>query len=170
MTKKLEELFDLPESDLSDDLTEPLPSFDDEPEAVTTKAMETLEKIDEAMPRVKGLEAADAELDELAALAKESYNNLMDLGMQVDSRFASEIFSAAGTMLGHAITTKTAKINKKLKTLDLQLKQAALEQKKAAQVKEIDNTPMGQGSVMDRTELLKNILASAQENSTNKDK
>lgn len=170
MTKKLEELFDLPDSNLDDDLGEPLPLTDEEPNIVTTKAMETLEKIDEAMPRVKGLEAADTELDELASLAKESYNNLMDLGMQVDSRFASEIFAVAGTMLGHAITTKTAKINKKLKTLDLQLKQAALEQKKAAQVKELEATPVGQGSVMDRTELLKSILASAHENPSTKDK
>jgi hypothetical protein len=49
----------------------------------------------------------------------------MDLGMNVDSRWASDIFGVASTMLGHAITAKTAKLNKKLKMVDLQLKKAA---------------------------------------------
>jgi hypothetical protein len=167
MTKKLAELFDLPPSDEPEsepeiDLNEPVVDTTQ----VTAQAMDTLEKIDEAMPRVKGLDSTDKELDDLAELAKESYNNLMDLGMQVDSRFSSEIFAVAGTMLGHAITTKTAKINKKLKTIDLQLKQATLELKKQSQVKEIDNTPVGTGGMMDRTELLKALL----EKSNNKDK
>jgi hypothetical protein len=165
MTKKLAELFDLPEAEEDTQIDDPELNVPIVPEA-TREAMDTLDKIDEAMPRVRGLDATDQELDELSNLAKESYNNLMDLGMQVDSRFSSEIFAVAGTMLGHAITTKTAKINKKLKTIDLQLKQAALEQKKLAQVKEIDNTPLGTGSMLDRTELLKALL----EKSNNKDK
>jgi hypothetical protein len=41
----------------------------------------------------------------------------MDLGFQVESRFSSEIFNSASSMLGHAITAKTAKINKKDKPL-----------------------------------------------------
>ena len=97
-------------------------------------------------------------MDELATLAKESYNQLMDLGMQVDSRFASEIFNSAGTMLGHAITAKTAKINKKLRMIDLQLKKAGLDLKNAEKVKELDNLPVGEGKMLDRNELLKSIM------------
>ena len=92
-------------------------------------------------------------------LATSSYKDLMDLGMQVDSRFASEIFNSAGTMLGHAITAKTAKINKKLKMLDLQLKKANLDQKISEKVTEIENIPSGEGSLLDRNEILKTILA-----------
>ena len=44
--------------------------------------------------------------------------------MNVDSRWASDIFGVASTMLGHAITAKTAKLNKKLKMVDLQLKKS----------------------------------------------
>jgi hypothetical protein len=55
----------------------------------------------------------------------------MDLGMQVDSRFASEIFSVASNMLGHAITAKTAKMDKKLKMIDLQLKKMRLDQQQS---------------------------------------
>jgi hypothetical protein len=75
--------------------------------------------------------------------------------MQVDSRYSSEIFNVAGTMLGHAITAKTAKVNKKLKMLELQLKKAALDQKIAAKNEEVDATPLGEGKLLDRNELLK---------------
>lgn len=94
-------------------------------------------------------------MDELADMATSSYKDLMDLGMQVESRFSSEIFNSASSMLGHAITAKTAKINKKLKMLDLQMKKAQLDAKNAAKTEEIENTPLGAGQSLDRNELLK---------------
>ena len=81
----------------------------------------------------------------------------MTLGMQVDSRFASEIFSVASNMLGHAITAKTAKLDKKLKMIDLQLKKARLDQTQ-------DDAPppqTGHGVVLSRNELLDRILGGA---------
>lgn len=151
MTKKLEELFDMATSE-ENDLTIPLPEVTEE---VTENALNTLDKIEAALPQVKGLEAADSEMDELAQMATSSYKDLMDLGMQVESRFSSEIFNSASSMLGHAITAKTAKINKKLKMLDLQLKKAQLDAKNAAKNEEIENTPLGDGKALDRNELLK---------------
>ena len=124
-------------------------------ELITAEALDNLSKIEQALPQVRGLEAADDEMDSLAELAQSSYKDLMDLGMQVDSRYASEIFNVAGTMLGHAITAKTAKLNKKLKMIDLQLKKAQLDQKEANRDKEIEATPMGEGKSLDRNELLK---------------
>ena len=156
MTKKLSELFELPEDDSS--INESILSKV-EAEIVTKEAYSNLEKIETALPQVRGLEASDIEMDELANLATSSYKDLMDLGMQVDSRFASEIFNSASSMLGHAITAKTAKINKKLKMIDLQLKKAQLDQKLASKTEEIENTPIGEGSLVDRNELLKTILA-----------
>jgi hypothetical protein len=134
------------------DLTAPLPEQTAE---VTETAMQNLDKIEQALPLVRGLEEADAELDALAELATSSFKDLQDLGMQVDSRFSSEIFSAAGTMLGHAITAKTAKINKKLRMLDLQLKKSALDQKKVSKEEVLENTPVGEGKALDRNELLR---------------
>jgi hypothetical protein len=151
MTKKLEQLFELASSE-ENDLTIPLPEVTEE---VTENALNTLDKIEAALPQVKGLEAADNEMDELAAMATSSYKDLMDLGMQVESRFSSEIFNSASSMLGHAITAKTAKINKKLKMLDLQMKKAQLDQKMMAKTEEIENTPLGTGQSLDRNELLK---------------
>jgi hypothetical protein len=102
-------------------------------------------------------------MDELAVLATASYRDLMDLGMQVDSRFASEIFSVASNMLGHAITAKTAKLDKKLKMIDLQLKKARLDQshpeEKAPQ--------QGQGHVLSRNELLDRILGTKNQKAQN---
>ena len=155
MTKKLEELFELASSD-DNDLMNPLPEVTEE---VTENALSTLDKIEAALPQVKGLEAADDEMDELAALATSSYKDLMDLGMQVESRFSSEIFNSASSMLGHAITAKTAKINKKLKMLDLQMKKAQLDAKQAAKTEEIENLPLGEGQSLDRNELLKMLSA-----------
>jgi hypothetical protein len=62
-------------------------------------------------------------------------------------------------MLGHAITAKTAKINKKLKMLDLQMKKAQLDQKALAKNEEIEATPLGEGKSLDRNELLKLLIS-----------
>ena len=155
MTKKLEELFELPQSEI-ESLSKPIPENAIE---VTKEALTNLEKIENALPQVRGLEVADIEMDNLADLATNSYKDLMDLGMQVDSRFSSEIFSVASNMLNHAITAKTAKINKKLKMIELQLKKAALDHKTNPAVEEIANTPLGEGKVLDRNELLKILAA-----------
>ena len=161
MTKKLSELFELPEDIAPQRESDQVQVI----EQVTTQAYSNLEKIESALPQVRGLEASDTEMDELAQLAKESFDDLMELGMQVDSRFASEIFNSASSMLGHAITAKTAKLNKKLKMIDLQLKKAALDQKTTEKTKEVESTPLGTGSVLDRNELLKMLLANKNTNS-----
>ena len=126
MTNKLEELFDIASSD-ENELNEPIPGVAQE---VTKEALSNLEKIETALPTVRGLEASDREMDELSKKAETSFQDLMDLGMQVDSRFSGDIFSVASNMLNHAITAKTAKLNKKLKMIDLQLKKATLDQRK----------------------------------------
>jgi len=155
MTRKLEELFELDQDEI-DNLAKPTPENAQE---ITTTALDNLSKIEQALPQVRGLEAADEEMDSLAEMATSSYKDLIDLGMQVDSRYASEIFNVAGTMLGHAITAKTAKLNKKLKMIDLQLKKAQLDQKEASRDKEIEATPLGEGRELDRNDLLKLLAA-----------
>ncbi len=163
INRNLEELFDIGSSEESDDhsLTQPimenLPSLPD--------TMQALDKIESALPAVRDLEASDTEIDELAKKATESFDDLMSLGMQVDSRYASEIFAVAGTMLGHAITAKTAKINKKLKMIDLQLKKAKLDRDQAAE----PEVPNAQGRVLSRNDLL-NALSGRTDENSNTDK
>ena len=114
-----------------------------------------LDKVQAALPMVRGLEASDTEMDDLAGKAVKGYEDMMDLGMNVDSRWASDIFGVASTMLGHAITAKTAKLNKKLKMVDLQLKKANLDQKANVNKEE---TVDGTGVVLDRNALLDRLL------------
>ena len=125
------------------------------------ETLAALDKIESALPAVRGLEASDVEMDDLATKASESFDDLMSLGMQVDSRYASEIFAVAGTMLGHAITAKTAKMNKKLKMIDLQLKKARLDQTESSEPR----TPNGEGRVLNRNDLLRTLLAGDSEKS-----
>ena len=65
MTKKLEELFDIASQE-DNPLAEPIPGIAQE---VTQDAINNLEKIENALPQVRGLEASDQELDDLADLA-----------------------------------------------------------------------------------------------------
>jgi hypothetical protein len=161
MTKKLEALFDLPRSDESDP-EEELVYTPEETKTVMAEIDDAIDKIDAALPGVRDLSAADSEMDELADLAKGSYKDLMDLGMNVDSRFAAEIFSVAGAMLGHALTAKQAKLNKKLKMIDLQLKKANLDMKQADSGEAVPQ--QGQGHVLDRNELLDRLLGDRKTN------
>lgn len=161
MTKKLEELFDLPPT--QDDVDKSVPTI---PESRETLAVidDAIDKIEAALPQVRGLELADSELDELSQLAVDGYKELTNLGMQVDSRFASEIFSVASNMLGHAITAKTAKLDKKLKMIDLQLKKARLDQQQASKEADSEAIPTAQGMVLSRNDLLERIIAGSKEN------
>ena len=153
MTRKLEALFDLPPE--PEESAEAAPPPVEDLRTQLQNLDETIDKVDAALPGVRGLESSDEEMDGLAEMAKDSYKDLMDLGMQVDSRFSAEIFGVAGTMLGHAITAKTAKINKKLKMIELQLKKAALDQKQQSKDEEVESTPLGEGKALDRNELLR---------------
>jgi hypothetical protein len=155
--QKLEQLFDLPrDEEETTDVSAPDPDVESNL-PVNQDTLDTLSKIEQALPAVRGLEASDEEMDALAKKASESFDDLMDLGMQVDSRYASEIFAVAGAMLGHAITAKTAKLNKKLKMIDLQLKQAKLV-KDTTKSDADDNIQTAEGRVLDRNDLLKTLL------------
>jgi len=165
MTRKLEELFELPtdtvEDGLPDEVTpDNVPEAKPENNPVMQNTLSELDKVQAALPLVRGLEASDTEMDDLAGKAVKGYEDMMDLGMNVDSRWASDIFGVASTMLGHAITAKTAKLNKKLKMVDLQLKKANLDQKVATNN---DETVDGTGVVLDRNALLDRLLSDNKE-------
>ena len=157
MTKKLEELFNLPSSDATPEESQQVISDNRD---IITEVDSAIDKIDIALPTVLDLDTADAELDELAKLAKDKAEDLIDLGMNVEPRFSGVILQTAGVMLGHAITAKTAKLDKKLRMINLQLQKAKLDHqiKKDAGKAQDDEPIDGEGVVLDRNELLKQIL------------
>jgi hypothetical protein len=158
MTDQLIELFNLPERDKKQSVRQQV----DESKSLLTDIDTAIDKIDQALPVVTGLDHSDQELDELADIAKDKFQDLMDLGFNVDSRFAGEIFSVASNMLGHAINAKTAKFNKKLRMVELQLKKSRLDQQAPDSQ---DNLPVGQGHILSRNELLERLLADRKQNS-----
>lgn len=153
ITKKLEELLNLPTDTepLIDPRTTPtIPVIDLE------EKLEEFDKITAALPRVKGLgDISDAELDALASKAEKAYDDLMDLGMNVEARYGARMFEVAAQMLNTAITAKTNKIDKKLKMVDLQLKKLAIEKKNSP---ENQNTVEGEGYILtDRNSILEKL-------------
>lgn len=157
MTDKLKEFFNLPD----DSVTQEIKAQVQESRAVLTEIDSVLGRIDVALPTVKDLNDSDQELDELADMAKTRFQDLMDLGFNVDSRFAGEIFGVASNMLGHAISARTAKLNKKLRVVELQLKKARLDQQNK---NEPTDLPLGQGQILSRNELLEKLLTDRQQN------
>jgi len=128
MTKKLEEILNLPENKklikAEEKRKEELPQAQP-----FLRDIQEFDKISASLPQVKGLgDASDAEFDELAQRATDAYDDLMDLGMNVEARYSGRIFEVAGGMLKNAIDAKAAKIDKKLKMIELQLKKAKLDQ------------------------------------------
>jgi uncharacterized protein (DUF3084 family) len=156
MTRKLEDLFDLPPSTITED--DDTPKTTEETRAAIVEIDATIDKIDQALPAVRDLDSSDQELDDIAAKATETFENLTDLGFNVDSRYAAELFAVAGTMLGHALTAKTTKLQKKLKVLDLQLKKMKLDQENAKAENEANPMETAHGQILSRNDLLERLI------------
>ena len=168
MTKKLEDILNLPnvkeafkkvdEKEKAKESTNgKIKNLDPETHKNLQKSYAEFDKVAAALPQVKGLgELSDLELDKLAVEAEESYKNLMDLGMNVDSRYSGRIFEVASTMLRNAIDAKSNKIDKKLKMVELQLKKMKIDKdgdKDTGPIEAQDGFV-----ISDRNELMKKLL------------
>jgi len=118
--------------------------------------LEEFDKISAALPRVKGLgDISDSELDTLADKAEKAFDDLMDLGMNVEAKYGSRMFEVAGTMLKTAVDAKSAKIDKKLKMVELQLKKLAIDKKNS---NDSEDPVEGKGFIVtDRNSLLEKL-------------
>lgn len=156
MTKKLEELLNVAPTDDSFVTPEPETSSQTVPVIDLQEKLEEFDKISAALPRVKGLgDISDAELDALATKAEQAYDDLMDLGMNVEARYGARMFEVAAQMMNAAIAAKTNKIEKKLKMVDLQLKKLAIDKKHGQQGGE---TVEGEGYILtDRNSILEKL-------------
>jgi hypothetical protein len=159
MTKKLEELFNLDSADAAE-TPEPAPEPAAVPVHQEVRSIEdsyrAVQEITRGLPQIKELDDIDdSELDTLAKKAEEAYDDLMDLGMNVEVRYSGRIFEVASSMMGNAIAAKTAKIDKKLKAVDLQLKKLKMDKDSPEDPNDVLN---GVGYVItDRNELLKKL-------------
>ena len=160
MTKKLQDLLDLPDSkEIIDEATEQQKQqkkYEVAEQKETMRDIAEFDKIASALPSVKGLgEKADAELNEIADKAMQSYEDLMDLGMNVESRYSGRVFEVAGQMLKTNLDAKVAKLDKKLKMVELQLKKEKLDKDGKADGESI---VQGEGYIVtDRNSLLEKL-------------
>jgi len=141
MTKKLEELFNLPEVTTEDVSKEDI-----------KQALTAANNIDSILPSEPDNQT-DRELDDLTDKAMESFENLMSLGMNVEARFSAPIFDSASKMLGHAVTAKLGKAQKKLKETELKMRLMKMQ----ADKKPEDDTVNIEARVWDRNALIASL-------------
>ena len=136
MTKKLEEMLNLPDNE---DIKQEAQKQAVVQQEDTFRDIAEFDKIASALPAVKGLgQKADDELEDIASRALEAYDDLMDLGMNVESRYSGRVFEVAGSMLKTGLDAKVAKLDKKLKMVELQLKKEKLDR----------DSPPGDGDIV----------------------
>jgi hypothetical protein len=139
---KLEETFELPSiSEISEATSEDIEA-----------ALEHAKDLEKQFDQIDGYDQHDIEMDELADLAIQSHKDLQDLGMNVEVRYAGEIFSSSSQMLKIAVDAKNNKVEKKLKLLRLQLEKMKLDR-----IAGNDKTVEGTAVTLDRNEILKQL-------------
>lgn len=146
MTKKLEEVFGFPPIEEANALDHTQPEVSEEIQQQLVIAAATIDmanRVDIALPTVTDMASAERELDKLANMAQEQSERLMDLGFNVDDRNAGKIFEVAAQLLKTAVDAKTAKIDKKLKMVELQLRKARMDR---------DEKSSDSNNVLDATE------------------
>ena len=85
----------------------------------------------------------------------QAYEDLMDLGMNVESRYSGRVFEVAGGMLKTGLDAKVAKLDKKLKMVELQLKKEKMDKDSNTHDSDIIS---GQGYVVtDRNSLIERL-------------
>ena len=168
MTKKLEEVFGFPPSvsEIDTSLTQEV----EVPESVKNElatAQATIDmanRVDLALPVVTDMAGAERELDSLARTAQEQSERLMDLGFNVDDRNAGKIFEVAAQLLKTAVDAKTAKIDKKLRMVELQLRKARLDSDKKSGNNTENIIEANDVVTANRNDLVKSILNSVGHN------
>ena len=158
MNKKIEDVFDLPP--IESQTNSSYPTDQQEEMGLDFDKMQhqldVADKIDKALPQVRDLEALDADMDNYAGQAMNAFKDLMDLGQNVEDRHAAGVFDVASKMMTNAITAKTAKMDKKLKMVQLQIQKAKFDQQT---VKLNGDTPLqGEAEEFDRNSLINAVI------------
>lgn len=141
MNKHLAQTFDLPDYEQ--------PSEDD-----IQAAMAKAQDLEKSLKDINGFEAHDEEMDEISKMAVSAHQDLLELGMNVDTRTAGEILSTSATMLKIAMDARNSKVDKKLRLIKLQMDKMKLDHSLATD----KEAPVNGGEIaMDRNEILAQI-------------
>lgn len=157
MSSKIEDVFDLPP--MKEEIDEPIKQEETGLDiAQLQQQLDVADKIDAALPMVRDLEQLDADMDKYADKAMHAFQDLMDLGQNVEDRHAAAVFDTASKMMTNAITAKTAKMDKKLKMVQLQLQKAKFDAQEA-KANGKDDTIQGEAEEFeDRNSLINAVI------------
>ena len=157
MSNKIEDVFNLPPA--NEQIDEPIKQEETGLDiAQLQQQLDVADKIDAALPMVRDLEQLDADMDKYADKAMHAFQDLMDLGQNVEDRHAAAVFDTASKMMTNAITAKTAKMDKKLKMVQLQLQKAKFDAQEA-KAKGGDDTIQGEAEEFeDRNSLINAVI------------
>jgi len=120
MTKKLEEVLNI-----ASDEKEVTALVKEEVRAVKKDVNKEMAKAIIIDPT--DLDDHDKKMDEYAEVSFDYAKDIYDLGMNIDPRFGAEMFNAVSNMMKVALDAKNAKLEKKLKLYDLELKKQKLD-------------------------------------------
>lgn len=159
MTKKLESILGLPPMDLpeEEDLTPVPQKTRNELLAEANdiaEDMSTSDKIDSALATVTDLHAHDVDMDDISKRAIRSYEDLIDLGLNVPDVHAGKVYEVAATMLKTAMDARNSKVDRKLKMIDLQLKKLKIDKDSGKKEAEASASSVE----FDRNDLIQQLL------------
>lgn len=146
MTKKLEEIFDLPTT------SEVIPEDD------VKTALDTAKDIKKQLPTILDdvdMAQHDVVMDDYADDAYQHAKDIVDLGMTSEPRHSADLFQAAANMMKVALDSKNSKVDKRLRMYDLELKKRKLDLEERKFEMEQPEIDMNDGRVYaDREDLM----------------
>ena len=161
MTKKLEETFNITpaEEEPVEEVEEETPTIEESTELtnILYSELKTTEKIDSALPLVQDLNQHDKEMDDIHQKALDAFNDLVQLGMNVEVHAGAKLLETANQMLKTAMEAKDSKVDRKLKMINLQLQKAKLDHNVKKSLPEGSELESDGAITIDRNELLKRI-------------
>ena len=152
MTKKLEELLDLaPAREMKQQIadTEML----DAKLKISAENIPMDDRIDTALPIITDILAHDREMDDIAQRALSSYEEVCAAADNTPAMYAGKLYEVGSTFLRTALDAKEAKLQKKLRIIELQIKKLRVDKIKDESGSE-DNSTKNQKE-FDRNDLLK---------------
>ena len=161
MTKKLEETFNISpaEEEPVEEVEEETPTIEESTELtnILYSELKTTEKIDSALPLVQDLNQHDKEMDDIHQKALDAFNDLVQLGMNVEVHAGAKLLETANQMLKTAMEAKDSKVDRKLKMINLQLQKAKFDHNVKKSLPEGSELESDGAITIDRNELLKRI-------------
>lgn len=152
MTKKLEELLNL---EPARELKRQIADTDDLDHKIEISAANIPmdDRIDTALPIITDILAHDREMDDIANKAIASYEEVCAAADNTPAMYAGKLYEVGSTFLRTALDAKEAKLQKKLRIIELQIKKLRVDKVKNESGNE-DETQKN-SKEFDRNDLLK---------------